>query len=31
MFEWYMNLFDEAGNFVKQIIKGTKGSPFEER
>ncbi len=31
LFEWYMNLYDEAGNFVKQIIKGVKGSPFEEK
>ncbi len=31
LFDWYMNVYDEAGNFIKQIIKGTKGSPFETK
>lgn len=31
MFHWFMNVFDNEGNFVKQIIQGVKGSPFERR
>lgn len=29
MFEWYLNLYDETGKCIKQIIKGVKGSPFD--
>lgn len=28
LFEWYMNIYDESGRLLKQIVKGTKGSPF---
>ena len=31
MIHWFMNVFDNEGNFVKQIIQGVKGSPFERR
>ena len=28
LFEWYMNIYDDSGRFLKQIVKGTNGSPF---